>query len=224
MRNRSKFIVGMAAAICVAGSSLSQAAMITVSTSSGSTSDTVFTVNDPDVGTYTVTVSGFSGRTAGSDSNYYFRNSSASTENDDTIHWTISGLDPSVGYISAFRLGTTKITPGVGSGSSWLYVTTLSGTDQNTSSTVQASQTAASSAANLALAIGDASTNFGNSPTFDLFIDEQAPLSTRTIGTRDFTITAVAVGAPEPASLALLAVMAPALLSRRSRRGAGARG
>ncbi len=217
MRNKSKFILGMAmaASFWVTMPSLSRAAMITVSTSGGAATDTVFTVNDPDVGTYTVTVSGGNRSLSTSDNDYYFRNSSASGENDATIHWTVTGLDSSVGYISAFSLGTTKITPGVGSGSTYTYVTTLSGTDQNTSSTVQASQTFMNAAGPFTLAIGDASTNFGNAPAFSLLIDEQVN-STRTIGTRDFTITAVAA-APEPASLSVLAVIAPAVLRRRSR-------
>jgi hypothetical protein len=48
-------------------------------------------------------------------------------------------------------------------------------------------------------------------------IDESSPLTTRTLGTRDFTITASPVAAPipEPASLGVLALGSLALLAKR---------
>jgi hypothetical protein len=105
--------------------------------------------------------------------------------------------------------------PGQGSGSGWNYTTTLAGTDLTTASAVTSSQTFAGSAGpfNPPMSVSGA---FGNAPAFTLFIDESAPLTSRTIGTRDFTITAAPLTAvPEPASLTLLGFAGAALLARR---------
>jgi hypothetical protein len=186
---------------------------LTVITSGGATTDTIWTVADPTAGNYTVTVSG-ANRSTGSDGNNYYRNSSNSGEDDRVITWTVSGLN-SAYYISSFSLGTTKIVPGQGSGSSWGYTTTLSGTDIDLASAVTSSQTFASVAGPLNPPMS-ISGDFGTSPAFTLLIDETSPLSTRTIGTFNFTITAAPV--PEPAAIGLITLGAAGLLTARRRR------
>jgi hypothetical protein len=199
--------------VAVSLPALAYADAVTVTTSGGTTTDTIWTVADPTAGDYTVTVSG-ANRSTGGDGNNYYRNSSNSGEDDRTITWTVSGLDTDY-YISSFSLGTAKIVPSQGSGSSWTYVTTLSGTDIDTAAAVTSSQTFANAAGPLSPPMS-ISGDFGTSPAFTLLIDEQTPLSTRTIGTYNFTITAAPV--PEPASIGLITLGAAALLTSRRRR------
>jgi len=157
-------------------------------------------VTDPEVGDYTVTVSGYAAYSQATDSRWFYRNSSQTAENDDTFFWQVSGLNP-LATITSFSLGTTKIVPGSGSGSTWLYATTLSGTDVATSSVVAMSGTLASTVTvTPSLAI---SGTFGNAPRFSLLIDEQAPLTTRTVGTYDFTINAVLTAPPGPVGITI---------------------
>lgn len=196
----SRFCVALGALALAAPAA--RAALVDVATSGGTTSDNVWTVPDGDFGNYTVTVSGYGNRSTSSGINYY-RNSSASGENDATLNWTVSGLDASAN-VSYFRLDTTKITPSVGSGSSWNYTVTLSAMDVDTNATVSQVQTISGSTANVpTLAI---SGNFGNAPVFSLLIDEGSPFTSRTIGTYNFTITAAAAtsSTPEPAAIASL--------------------
>lgn len=211
MRSELHLSVSAAIAACLLAAATAPAAVIAVNTSAGATTDVAWTVADPDFGDYTVTVSGFGTRALSSSNNWY-RNSSQATENDNQIVWTVSGLNQDA-KIAAFSLGTTQITPSVGSGTTWLYVTTLSGTDVATNAPVAVSRTYTSTATPQA---HDLAGDFGNAPAFTLAIDEQAPFSTRTIGTRNFTITAVSA-VPEPAGLAALAAGATGVIWRRRR-------
>jgi hypothetical protein len=200
--------------------SLARADSVTVDTAlNGVTSDptTVWTVADPTAGNYTVTVSGANRSTSSSDHNNYYRNSSnaGTTEDDRTITWTVSGLNP-LYQITSFSLGTTKIVPSQGSGSNWNYATTLTGND-----TTNGAVTSSQSFPGTTGPFGPMTVNgsFGAAPAFTLFIDESGPtLTSRTIGTYNFTIVASPLDAPptpEPASLGILAIGAVALLAKR---------
>lgn len=215
MHTPVKYLLAVLTALAAISPAITRADQVTVSTSGGTTTDTVWTVTDPSAGTYTVTVTG-ANRSTGSDGNNYYRNSSTSAEDDRTITWTVSGLDPAY-QITGFSFGTIKITPGQGSGSSWNYAATLSGTDTTTASTISSTGTlTGSSAGPISPAVGITG-DFGNAPAFAELIDESTPLTTRTLGTRDFTITASPVAAPipEPASLGVLALGSLALLAKR---------
>ncbi|HVX86236.1 MAG TPA: PEP-CTERM sorting domain-containing protein [Phycisphaerae bacterium] len=216
MRIHTRIAVLAAALAAAFTFQTAKADQVTVSTSGGGSGDqtTVWTVADPTAGNYTVTVTG-ANRSTGSDSNNYYRNSSNSTEDDRTITWTVSGLNP-LYQITGFSFGTIKITPGQGSGSSWSYTDTLSATDVSTLSTVSNSGSlTGSSAGPISPAVGITG-NFGNAPAFTEFVDESTPFTSRTLGTRDFTITASPISVvPEPASLGLLVIGGASLLLRR---------
>jgi hypothetical protein len=219
VQTRLKLTLATLAALAAATftPSLARADSVTVSTSGGATTDTVWTVADPTAGNYTVTVTGANRSTSSSDGNNYYRNSSNAGEDDRTITWTVSGLNP-LYQITAFSFGTVKIVPSQGSGSPWSYAATLSATDLTTASTVSSTGTlTGTSAGPISPAIGITG-DFGNAPAFAEFIDESAPTTSRVLGTRDFTITASPLAAPptpEPASLGILAIGAVALLAKR---------
>ncbi len=159
----------------------------TVTVDTGATgSQWEWTVDDPDFGSYTVTVSGAAGH-AQKDGTYYYRNASESGENDDVYTWTISGLNSNA-VITRFVLESTRIAPSVGSGSNWNYNLTLTGPGMAGTVSDYRQLTGGLVYATPVMSVLDIS--FGNAPSFDLIVDEYSPFSTRTVGTETFTITA----------------------------------
>ncbi|QDU56551.1 PEP-CTERM sorting domain-containing protein [Aeoliella mucimassa] len=177
------------------------AALVSVNTS-GDT-ETSYVVNDPDVGEYTVTISGHSGK-AEKDGNYYYRTSSSRDPIDDTWQIAITGLDAGE-YISDFVMNTTRIAPSVGGGSDWDWSIEFSadlaggGTYTDTRVLNNGQVTVDPDIAFSAAVAGD---HFGQDPTFYVNVVKNVASNTRAVGWRDFDITAARV--PEPSTWCML--------------------
>ncbi|WP_197529237.1 PEP-CTERM sorting domain-containing protein [Aeoliella mucimassa] len=91
------------------------AATTTVTTESDE--ENSYVISDPDVGDFTVTITGYSGKTL-QDNRYYFRTGSSSGALSQTWSIAVTGLDPGE-VITDLSLSTTRIVPGVGSGGTW---------------------------------------------------------------------------------------------------------
>ena len=214
----SRVVCAALAVGLLAGSSATiQAAIISVSTNSnGALVNHEWTVNDPDFGPYTVTVSGFDFQTEHTDpaDDWYYRNNSSVGEDDNTIFWSVSGLNPNA-VITGFKLDQTRVTPSVGGGRG-SYELTLSeqstnGVADTRSSTDIITKPAGTGFVPVTPDMEISAASFGNEPVFSLLInerEEQQAFTTRTIGTYNFTITAAAAAVPEPSTVLLLGMLA----------------
>jgi len=197
-----RLAVGMVALACAGFADYTQAATISITTSDDA--DTNYTVNDPDVGSYSVTISGQSGKTLQPDGNQYFRTGSTSSAVSQNWSIAVSGLAPNE-VITDFTMNTTRIVPNVGGGSDWNWDIDLSAPLAGGGSfTDHRDLVGPTSNVSPVLAfIAPAGDSFGANPTFSILV-AKSNSSNRTLGWFDFSITAQVV--PEPPTALILLV------------------
>ncbi|WP_252852433.1 PEP-CTERM sorting domain-containing protein [Aeoliella straminimaris] len=158
--------------------------------------ETSYLVSDPDVGDFTVTISGYSIRDLRED-RYYFRTESSSSAIDETWSIAITGLDPGE-VITDLSLSTTRIVPTVGSGGTWDWDIELSAPLGGGGTYTDSRQLIGDVTIDPDITFDNdiSGDHFGENPTFSINVSKSNS-NTRSLGWYNLSITA-ALGSSQP--------------------------